>query len=251
MPSSILLDIEGTTTPVDFVYRVLFPYARRHVKEFVSRFYGTEEVQVDIKQLRNDHASDQQQQQTHPAWRDESIDSQVESVTIYVHWLMDRDRKSTGLKSLQGKIWEVGYRSGQLQGQVYEDVPPALVRWSEQKKHISIYSSGSVLAQRLLFQYTKAGDLTRFLQGYFDTTTGPKRVMGALPRLLSNQHQKFFLSPTSSLNWTPPIRRDCKQRYAFDLGDPGHRPIPIQSSAVSMKFSLHDVNLLKKSYNNR
>jgi len=171
---SILLDIEGTTTPVDFVYRVLFPYARRHVKEFVSRFYGTEEVQVDIKQLRNDHASDQQQQQTPPAWRDDSIDSQVESVTIYVHWLMDRDRKSTGLKSLQGKIWEVGYRSGQLQGQVYEDVPPALVRWSEQKKDISIYSSGSVLAQRLLFQYAKADDLTRFLQGYFDTTTGPK-----------------------------------------------------------------------------
>jgi len=29
----ILLDIEGTTTPISFVYDVLFPYARAHVSE--------------------------------------------------------------------------------------------------------------------------------------------------------------------------------------------------------------------------
>ena len=171
---SILLDIEGTTTPVDFVYKVLFPYARQDVKEFLSQFYGTEEVQVDIRQLRNEQALDQQQKLTPPVWQDDSIDSRVESITTYVHWLMDQDRKSTGLKSLQGKIWERGYRSGQLRGQVYADVPPAFRRWSEQKKGIDIFSSGSVLAQKLLFQHTPSGDLTRFLRRYFDTATGPK-----------------------------------------------------------------------------
>lgn len=180
---SILLDIEGTTTPVEFVYKVLFPYARHHVKEFLLQSYATEAVKADIKQLRNEHASDQQQKLNPPFWQDESGDSQAESIQAYVHWLMDQDRKSTGLKSLQGKIWEQGYRSGELHSQVYEDVPPALLRWSEQKKAIYIYSSGSVLAQRLLFQYTTAGDLTRFLRGYFDTTTGPKREPASYGRI--------------------------------------------------------------------
>jgi len=87
---------------------------------------------------------------------------------------MDRDRKSTGLKSLQGKIWEEAYRSGDLRGEVYPDVPPALERWRGQRVDIAIFSSGSVQAQRSLFMTTTSGDLTRFIRAYFDTTTGPK-----------------------------------------------------------------------------
>jgi enolase-phosphatase E1 len=107
------------------------------------------------------------------------------SVSAYVHWLMDRDRKSTGLKSLQGKIWEEGYRSGTLRGEVYPDVPTALVRWRDQGKDIAIFSSGSVQAQRNLFANTTAGDLTRFIRAYFDTTTGPKTAAQSYARIAS------------------------------------------------------------------
>jgi enolase-phosphatase E1 len=102
---------------------------------------------------------------------------------------MDRDRKSTGLKSLQGKIWEEGYRSGELKGEVYPDVLPALERWREQGIDIAIFSSGSVQAQRSLFRKSVAGDLTRFIRACFDTTTGAKgepesyaRIAAALER---------------------------------------------------------------------
>jgi enolase-phosphatase E1 len=87
---------------------------------------------------------------------------------------MDRDRKSTGLKSLQGKIWEEGYRSGELRSEVYPDVPPALERWRQEGVDVAIFSSGSVQAQRSLFRNTAAGDLTSLIRAYFDTTTGPK-----------------------------------------------------------------------------
>jgi enolase-phosphatase E1 len=87
---------------------------------------------------------------------------------------MERDRKSTGLKSLQGKIWEEGYRAGELKSEVYPDVLPALERWRSRGIDIAIFSSGSVQAQRSLFRHTTAGDLTRFIRAYFDTTTGPK-----------------------------------------------------------------------------
>jgi enolase-phosphatase E1 len=96
---------------------------------------------------------------------------------------MDQDRKSTGLKSLQGKIWEEGYRAGDLRGEVYPDVPPALERWRRQGIDVAIFSSGSVQAQRSLFTSTAAGDLTRFIRAYFDTTTGAKTAPDSYARI--------------------------------------------------------------------
>lgn len=176
---AILLDIEGTTTPVEFVYQVLFPYARRHVRGFIQAYQDVAEVRADIEALRKEHSADREQKLNPPAWQEDSIVGRMECVVAYVHWLMDRDRKSAALKALQGKIWEAGYRTGELRGEVYGDVPPAFSRWREQKVDICIFSSGSVLAQKLLFKYTTAGDLTTFIREYFDTSTGAKNAVGS------------------------------------------------------------------------
>lgn len=172
---AILLDIEGTTTPVEFVYEVLFPFARSRAAEFIRDHYESDEMRADLAALEAEHREDDAKGNDPPAWLEDADDARIESATRYVHWLMEQDRKSTALKSLQGKIWEGGYRSGRLKGQVYADVLPAFVRWRAQGRSIHIYSSGSVLAQKLLFAHTTAGDLTAYIDGYFDTTTGPKK----------------------------------------------------------------------------
>jgi enolase-phosphatase E1 len=168
---AILLDIEGTTTPVEFVYQTLFPFARRHLSAFLTAHLEDEDVRADIARLREEHQADVSKDQHPPEWRAEA---ELESALAYLYWLMERDRKSTGLKALQGKIWEAGYRSGELRSEVYADVPRAFERWHKQGKTLAIFSSGSVLAQRLLFSHTTAGDLTGYLSAYFDTTTGAK-----------------------------------------------------------------------------
>ncbi len=170
-----MLDIEGTTTPIDFVYRTLFPYARARLAQFLSVHSDEPEVRTDIEALRAQHRSDAAEQLTPPAWNSDSRDLDLASATAYGHWLMDRDSKCAALKSLQGKIWQEGYREGNLRGEVYPDVPPALDRWTREGKLVAIYSSGSVLAQKLLFSTTAAGDLTRFLHAHFDTAIGPKQ----------------------------------------------------------------------------
>jgi enolase-phosphatase E1 len=86
---------------------------------------------------------------------------------------MDRDRKSTALKSLQGRIWKSGFESGELKGTLFPDVPPALKHWSAFGR-VAIYSSGSTSAQQLLFRYSTFGDLSALIAAYFDTRTGPK-----------------------------------------------------------------------------
>jgi enolase-phosphatase E1 len=171
---ALLLDIEGTTTPIDFVFRTLFPFARRRLEQYLLQHGSEAGVREDIRALKAQHQSDAAAQLNPPHWSDDEREAELASATAYGIWLIDHDSKCSALKSLQGKIWQEGYREGELRGELYPDVPPAFARWTRQGKTISIFSSGSVLAQKLLFGSTAAGDLTQFLRAYFDTTTGPK-----------------------------------------------------------------------------
>jgi enolase-phosphatase E1 len=155
----VLLDIEGTTTPIAFVHDVLFSYARAHLRDYLVRHFGDADVRADLQALHAEGGD---------------FSDEIEAVVAHLNQLIDADRKSTGLKSLQGKIWHEGYADGTLRAQVYGDVPPALARWRVAGLNVSIFSSGSVLAQQLLFAHTEAGDLTPFIANYFDTTIGKK-----------------------------------------------------------------------------
>ncbi len=98
----------------------------------------------------------------------------------HVQSLMSQDVKIAYLKNLQGHLWLQGYLSGELKCPLFPDVYPAFVRWHSAGIPIIIYSSGSVAAQKLLFQYTnrseQQGDLRSMISGYFDTVNaGMKR----------------------------------------------------------------------------
>jgi enolase-phosphatase E1 len=162
------------------VHGVLFPYARARVRAFLERHAADPEVRADLVRLKAEHAAEPEHAPHPPPWQ---VSRELESAEAYVHWLMDRDRKSTGLKSLQGKIWEAGYRAGDFRGPVYPDVPAALARWRGQGRDVAIFSSGSVQAQRWLFANSTAGDLTSFIRAYFDTTTGPKTEARSYERI--------------------------------------------------------------------
>jgi enolase-phosphatase E1 len=170
----ILLDIEGTTTPAEFVTQVLFPYASRKLEGFLQENFQDPQIQTLIGGLRTQHREDERLGMQPPAWVEKSAEEALETAIAYSRWLMRKDSKCTALKSLQGKIWQKGYASGELRGQLYPDVPPALERWRKQKREICIYSSGSVLAQRLLFQTTTFGDLAGYIKDFFDTRIGEK-----------------------------------------------------------------------------
>ena len=171
---AVLLDIEGTTTPVTFVTDVLFPYARTHLRSHLEEHAGSHEYDSLFTRLHEEHRAASAGGETPPSWAADSPPARRAAVAAFVDWLMDRDRKSTPLKELQGKIWQDGYERGELVGQVFPDVRPALERWRDQRVPVSIFSSGSVLAQQLLFRHSAAGDLTPLLHAYFDTHVGPK-----------------------------------------------------------------------------
>lgn len=177
MFEAILLDIEGTTTPIDFVHKTLFPFAAERIGEFVEK--NLSEIQPEIARLESEYHQDFLNQ---IYGRDFNKNS-PETITDYLRFLIEIDRKSTPLKSLQGKLWQTGYETGDLRSEIFDDVPPALKRWNGEDKPVAIYSSGSVLAQKLLFRYTAHGDLTRFISEYFDTNVGGKRAAESYRRI--------------------------------------------------------------------
>ena len=173
----LLLDIEGTTCPVSFVSDTLFPYARQSLSSYIASHRSDPEVQ-DILNMARKEWSDDNTEASHRL-RDKHRQQEglqtSQAITDYLLLLIDIDKKSTALKDLQGKIWLHGYQSGEIKAELFHETPACLQEWSERNLAISSYSSGSIQAQKLIYQYSNSGDLTRHIQQWFDTHTGPKK----------------------------------------------------------------------------
>lgn len=161
--SFILTDIEGTTTSISFVADELFPYFREHISELLDLKDNPVVADGFAETIRLAQEED-----------NEVLTSDDDVIWKLRHWSLE-DRKITPLKTLQGVLWDKGYRSGELKGHVYPDVAGMLEEWTLQGIGLGVFSSGSVAAQKLIFGFSTAGDLTPYFSAYFDTTTGGKR----------------------------------------------------------------------------
>lgn len=185
-PTFILTDIEGTTTPKTFVFDVLFPYFLAHLDEV--RIHQNEPDFSKSIQLVKETIKEEQGSST------VSFDDVIKALK---HWV-DIDRKHPALKTLQGLIWEKGYRKGSLKGVLYDDVPTQLKKWSKEGIKLGVYSSGSVKAQKLLFGFSNFGNFCTLFSAYFDTAVGHKREVNSYKRIVQelelNAQDILFLS---------------------------------------------------------
>ncbi|KAK4580168.1 enolase-phosphatase E1 [Recurvomyces mirabilis] len=87
------------------------------------------------------------------------------ALQAHVEDLTKRDVKVAYLKNLQGYLWEDGYKSGAYSTPLFLDVAPRLKAWKDDGVRLAIYSSGSVFAQKLLFQHVSVGNETAAIAG--------------------------------------------------------------------------------------
>ena len=210
----VLLDIEGTTTAISFVYDALFPYAARRLPDFVREHWQDAAVAKAAQAVLAD------------ALPEERSMAEIEAVVTILQRQMAADIKAIGLKQLQGLVWRAGYESGHVKGHVYADVPVAFARWRAAGIPVAIYSSGSVLAQQLLFRHSVAGDLTPFLAGHYDTTTGPKREAESYRKIASAWHcapQDILFATDQPAEAEAARGAGCR---AVILMRPGNAPLP-------------------------
>ena len=185
----ILTDIEGTTSSIRFVHDVLFPYATKHLAEFIHANKNNADVQAQLQATADLSAED----------GDTVAANDIDGlIARLLHWI-DTDRKATPLKALQGLIWEAGYRNGDYQAHMYPDATACLKQWHDQGLPLYVYSSGSIYAQKLFFGFSQDGDLLPLFSGHFDTLVGGKREAQSYLNILADLQKQHNISAANVL----------------------------------------------------
>lgn len=158
----VILDIEGTITATSQVHVVLYDYARPRLGPWIDAHPDDPEVADAVAQTKKlgglpDSAG-------------------TADVVAVLHEWMAADKKIAPLKTLQGKIWQRGYATGELTTELFPDVVPALHTWHEAGLRLAVFSSGSVAGQVASLSRTTDGDVSGLFSRHFDTVNaGPKR----------------------------------------------------------------------------
>ncbi|KAJ3186942.1 Enolase-phosphatase E1 [Gaertneriomyces sp. JEL0708] len=245
---AVVLDIEGTTTPITFVHDILFPYIRNNVQQFLEAHWASPVLQEKIVALRDQAIADIDTGLNAPAILDDKhLDvSEVQaSVIANVLWQMDQDRKIGPLKSLQGYMWRTAYENGEVKGALYKDVVPALNRWKKAGVDIYIYSSGSVEAQKLLFGWSEEGDLLPFFSGHFDTSIGMKVEKASYSRIaekIGKAPERIIFVSDNIKEIAAAIEAKFLVAIAFR---PGNAPLPPSPSAATAMVNERPVAVVK------
>jgi enolase-phosphatase E1 len=217
MLHAVVLDIEGTTSATAYVVEQLYPYSSARFASWIDGHGADPDVARAVAQTREligDPAADTDR-----------------IVAKLVGWLA-ADQKVTPLKTLQGKIWEHGFATGELVSHLYPDVIGALRAWKAAGHELYVFSSGSVSAQRAWFERSPEGDLRPLFSGHFDTeNAGPKRAPDSYRAITAaiggDPRCTVFLSDVVSeldaaraAGWhTVGIRRPGEPHYPYGVGD--------------------------------
>lgn len=239
--SLILLDIEGTVSPIAFVHETLFPYARTRLAEFFRDNWQCPGLGETRDLIARDASAASFAQWSEIQSPDPSLTQQ--RLVAHLAALMDRDAKATGLKQLQGMIWKSGYENGELRSVLFDDVPTALRRWADAGLDTRIYSSGSAAAQKLFFQYTLYGDLTPLLRGHYDTTIGAKGEKASYERIASDSRH-----PASQILFVSDVVRELDAARSAGLQTalalrPGNSPVADYAGHSTIQ-TLDEINLV-------
>ncbi|PJZ69706.1 acireductone synthase [Leptospira perolatii] len=220
-----LFDIEGTTTPIEFVHKVLFPYStKRFHSYFVSPGIEPELAEELIRASQNepDYAK--------------PVQNNPNSLADFCEFLVTKDRKLGALKEVQGRIWKSGYESGELKSTIFSDVPHFLEVLKKNGKRLAVYSSGSTEAQVLIYKYCEAGDLTKYFERYFDTSVGGKRESESYLKIA----EQMLVSPGEIAFFTDiKEEADAAQKAGilpYILDRPGNKPQPEHTYPILKTF---------------
>lgn len=237
-----LLDIEGTTAPIAFVHQILFPYAKKHIVSFLREYSFSE---IRLNEIQSEYEKDSSLREEIFLSRFTKLETKTKSellpfsseiIPSYFEYLIEKDRKFGPLKEIQGKIWKQGYESGEIKSIVYPDVPEFLKKAEAEGIKNHVYSSGSVEAQILIYQYSELGDLRKYFTSYFDTAVGGKREKVSYENIA-----KQLESPPNQIRFFTDIVEEAEAANAIGmdvviLNRPGNIPQKSHSFPVWDQF---------------
>ena len=241
MTQHLLLDIEGTTCPITFVSEILFPYAKRELSAYVTENVHNSGQNRSIQEARREWERDQSLESMRLKKQvSEQQINEVEGLIQYLKHLISIDKKSTALKDLQGQIWEYGYKKGELKAALFPETADCLQHWNQQGINLSVYSSGSIHAQQLLYRHSCSGNLEGLFSHWFDTHTGPKKSAESyaiIAKCLNSSPKSIWFVSDNGEECDAARETGMNTLFSLRDGNPDRNPRDHQ-----VIHSLHEVN---------
>lgn len=190
-PEAIIADVEGTITHIHFALQILIPFIKTHLRAFLTETWDQKETKEFVDRLRECVREEKVAGSRMPsiADSDSARDKLFESVLNNIIWQMDQNIKNASIKELHILSWIWGCKNKSLKGHVFDDVPEAFHKWKKEKNiKLYIFSSGMVVAQKLLLACSVYGNLEILIDGFFDSAFGSKKDPQSFKNIANNIH---------------------------------------------------------------
>jgi enolase-phosphatase E1 len=185
---------------------------------------------LDLSSLHEDHEDDENAEIGVPQQCNDAIfETQVYTAIQALKTWIQEDRKITPLKDLQGLIWQEGFRKGLFKAPLYQDALDFFLNMKGKGLPIYVYSSGSIQAQRLFFEFSEFGDIRYLFSGFYDTKIGSKKEYESYLKIADD----IKVSPEHILFLTD-IKDECRASEQAGL-------LTIQVRRETLKDDLDDI----------
>ena len=212
-PRAIVFDILGTASKSGFLERVLFPFLKQNLENYINSHWNNKDFIRTYRQIQEQSLEHNRQDPNAPLVADHETSQGRASLMSFINFVTDNGINSPTVTKLRFKVWFEGYQQSKLETPIYRDVAERYSSWFAEGVKFYVYSNSWVEAQKAMLKSTNHGDLTTLISGHYDSDFGPLTESDTWRRFCSAIHE----APENVLFLTKAV---AEARAASDAGLP-------------------------------
>ena len=170
-PKVIIMDVLGTAVKLGFIEKILIPYVKTNINEYIKEKWEDKKLKKDVEKLRKEAAKEDITVKIAPP--ESPVAEQQQTVANYVLSALEMKRETSGIQMFRFNLWFDGYKKKKIRTPVYPYVVFQLKKWKDIGIKVYVLSNGWKEANKKFLSTTSHGDLNLVIDGHFDNTDGP------------------------------------------------------------------------------
>lgn len=171
-PRAIVFDILGTASKSGFLEKVLFPFLKINLDNYVNTHWTKKEFVKLYHRILEQSVEFQKKEASTPLVLPHDSGQAKTSLLDFINFVTDNGINAPSVTELRFKVWFEGYQQSKLRTPIYSDVPNRIRTWFAEGIKFYVFSNTWIEAQKALLRNTNHGDLTTLIAGHYDNDFG-------------------------------------------------------------------------------